>query len=105
MHCRTHGHQKIAGKCSEQNIAGSNMLRVDVPATDKQQPFTRFYSSAAVYAIHPVDESTASSMAGKLQQATITIWDMSELMKGKMTELPVGGEDDDDDEDLDDLPY
>lgn len=29
------GHSKIAGKCTEENIAGSNMLRVDVPETKK----------------------------------------------------------------------
>ncbi|SFW16393.1 hypothetical protein [Chitinophaga sancti] len=91
------GHQKIAGKCSEQNIAGSNMLRVDVPTTEKQPGFTRFYSSSAVYAIHPVDEQTATLMAGRLQQAPITIWDMQELMRSKTPELAAGGNIDKDD--------
>lgn len=27
------GHNRIAGRCTEQNVAGVNMLRVDVPAT------------------------------------------------------------------------
>jgi len=92
------GHQKIAGKCTEQNIAGSNMLRVDVPATEKQQAFTRFYSSSAVYAIHPVDEATATAMAGRLQQTPITIWDMQEILKKQPLQL-VGGMDPDEDED------
>ena len=37
------GHQRISGKCSEQNVAGTNMLRVDVPETKSNQAFTRFY--------------------------------------------------------------
>ena len=94
------GHQKIAGRCTEQNIAGSNMLRVDVPATlgtsqmIAQAAFTRFYSSSAVYAIHPVDEATATAMAGKLQQAPITIWDMQEILKKGQKELSGSSEQD-----------
>lgn len=81
------GHQKIAGKCTEQNIAGSNMLRVDVPAGSKHQAFTRFYAASAVYAIHPVDEVTATSMAAKLQQTPITIWDLNEIIKTQPMQL------------------
>ena len=43
------GHNQIAGKCTEQNIAGSNMLRVDVPETDEHPPFTRFLGSGSDY--------------------------------------------------------
>lgn len=37
------GHQKIAGRVAEQQIAGTVMLRVDVPEADGQAGFTRFY--------------------------------------------------------------
>jgi hypothetical protein len=47
------GHNQIAGKCIEQNIAGTNMLRVDVPETESHPPFTRFLGSGAIYAITP----------------------------------------------------
>ena len=39
------GHSRIAGRCTEQNVAGTNMLRVDVPDTSNQPGFTRFLSS------------------------------------------------------------
>lgn len=65
------GHSKIAGRCTEQNIAGTNMLRVDVPETKEQQPFTRFFGSAAIYAINPVDEQTAKHVAQSLNQRPI----------------------------------
>ncbi len=53
------GHQKIAGLCTEESIAGSNMLRVDVPETECNVPFTRYLGGSAIYAINPCDEATA----------------------------------------------
>lgn len=53
------GHQKIAGHISEQPLAGTNMLRVDVPETDKNPAFTRFIGGSAIYAINPCTEEIA----------------------------------------------
>lgn len=75
------GHTKIAGKCTEQNIAGTNMLRVDVPETTKQPAFTRFFGSAAIYAINPVDEETARYYAVLLEKKPIESWDIREIVK------------------------
>jgi len=75
------GHQKIAGKCTEQNIAGTNMLRIDVPETEKQPAFTRFFGSAAIYAINPIDEVTARYFADKLEIAPIQSYNISEVLK------------------------
>lgn len=75
------GHSKIAGKCTEQNIAGTNMLRVDVPETTKQPAFTRFFGSGAIYAINPIDEETAKFYADKLEIAPIQSWNISDLVK------------------------
>jgi hypothetical protein len=94
------GHQRIAGKCSEQNIAGVNMLRVDVPETAKQPAFTKLFGGAAIYAINPVDEVTATLTASELNAGPITSWQgetfsnkyLAEKAKG---ELPYS----------DDLPY
>lgn len=75
------GHQKIAGHCTEQNIAGTNMLRVDVPETKSIPAFTKFYGSSAIYAINPVDEQTARLMVERLQARPIDAWDLSQVMK------------------------
>ena len=75
------GHAKIAGLCTEQNIAGTNFLRVDVPETDTQPGFTRLFGAAAIYAINPVDEKTAVFMAGKLQQKPIEARDLTAVMQ------------------------
>src|SRR5690349_3287868 len=113
------GHAKIAGKCTEQNIAGTNMLRVDVPETPNVPSFTRFFGSSAIYAINPVDENTAKDFAERLQVQPINAWDLKEVLKkhaerGLLTHqansLVNEDDDDDDDEDYgmdgdDDLPY
>jgi hypothetical protein len=83
------GHQKIAGKCTEQNIAGTNMLRVDVPETKAQPSFTRFLGSSAIYAINPVDEATCKHFAEHLEIKPIDSWNLGELVK-KHTHLSLG---------------
>lgn len=70
------GHSQIAGKCTEQNIAGTNMLRVDVPETSKQGAFTKFYGSSAIYAINPVTEEVAKAKAEGLNISPIQVWNI-----------------------------
>lgn len=86
------GHSKIAGKLTEQNIAGTNMLRVDVPETENQPAFTKFYGSAAIYAINPVTEEVAKAKAHQLSVAPIDAWDIrtmtDKIMKLRKNALP-----------------
>lgn len=75
------GHTKIYGRCTEQNIAGSNMLRVDVPETTNQPAFTRFFGASAIYSISPLDEDTCKFMAAKLEVKPIESWNISEVAR------------------------
>lgn len=85
------GHSRIAGRCTEQNVAGTNMLRVDVPDTSNQPGFTRFLSSGAIYAINPVSEGVARQIAENLQIQPVNIWDVNHLVDQKLKSLQ-GGE-------------
>lgn len=96
------GHQKIAGLCTEQNIAGTNMLRVDVPETTLQPAFTRFLGSSAIYAINPVDEVTARHYAQNLQVKPIDAWDIQALVKKNRETLFLASAPDNDMPDPDD---
>lgn len=94
------GHQKIAGRCTEQNIAGSNMLRVDVPETEKQPAFTRYFGGSAIYAINPVDEATARMYAQNLEAAPVNIWAGQSFVEKytkarELAALPAGDDPDD----------
>jgi hypothetical protein len=84
------GHNQIAGKCSEQNIAGSNMLRVDVPETNNNPAFSRLLGSGAIYAINPVTEEVARHWAKSLRVAPLTSWDVRSYMEKNKLSLSEG---------------
>jgi hypothetical protein len=90
------GHTKIAGRCTEQNIAGVNMLRVDVPATNGQPEFTRFLSAGAIYAINPVSEEIARKIAENLEIAPVSVYEIIGLTNEKPKALQNANSDDDD---------
>lgn len=81
------GHTKIAGRVTEQNIAGTNMLRVDVPETKSNPPFTRFFGSAAIYAINPVTEEVADAYAERLSVQPIQVYDINGMVEKKMLQI------------------
>lgn len=75
------GHQKMAGKVSEQTIGGSSLIRVDVPDTDQQPAFTRFLNISAIYAINPVTEEVANATADTINSKPINVWDAREILR------------------------
>lgn len=72
------GHQRIAGQLSEHNIGGS-FLRVDVPAVNGRQGFTKLYGQSAIYAISFVDEDTALAAAEHMQAVPVTPYSVGQL--------------------------
>ena len=71
------GHQVIVGKVSEQVIGSQGFVRVDVPAIDGQEAFTKFYGAGAIYAITPCDESTMLVVVQDLRQKPIEVWKLN----------------------------
>jgi len=56
------GHQRVAGRLSEQPVGGGNMLRVDIPNGETFR--TAYYGASAIYAVHITDEAAARKLAG-----------------------------------------
>jgi hypothetical protein len=83
------GHNRIAGHCTETNIAGTVFLRVDVPNKDGSAGFTRFFHGNAVYAINPVDEAIARELAGQMDKAPVQTYDVPLLMQKMRPAAPV----------------
>lgn len=73
------GHQKIAGKVTEQSIGPATFVRVDVPESEKQPSFTRLLNPSAIYAINPVTEEVMKHMAGNLAAKPIESWDIQKM--------------------------
>lgn len=55
------GHQRVAGRLSEQAIGGETFIRVDVPHGDGE--YTRLFGKGAIYAINLCSEDVARNAA------------------------------------------
>jgi hypothetical protein len=88
------GHAQLAGKVSEQTIAGTAFVRIDVPKTSKCPAFTKYHLPSAVYGLTPVDEDYATRMAERIQAKPINDYKhnevISEIIKEKLTEMSKG---------------
>ncbi len=90
------GHRRLAGFVSEQVIAGSAFLRIDVPS---DPPATQFYSAGAVYAITPTSEDTARRAAGVGKVAPVNRWELPAPPNAAVDDAEEVAEDDLDAED------
>ena len=71
------GHQRYVGRVSEQVIAGQGFVRVDVPKTDKTEPWTKLIGTASIYAITPVSEEVATAMANHSQIEPVKAYELT----------------------------
>jgi hypothetical protein len=86
------GHQRVVGRCTEEAIAGTNMLRVDVPNAIGTFT-TQYFSGGAIYRITPVSEEVARKLCAGLRQDPPFVWELREHPK-----TVTYGEDDDPDQ-------
>lgn len=94
------GHRKLAGKVSEQVIAGAALLRIDVP-TGPETSVTQFYGGSAIYCITPTTEEIARKVAVHYQPQPVTPWELRAPDVGRILPEPVDYADDPDDDDED----
>lgn len=90
------GHQRIAGKVTEQAIGGCAFVRVDVPSVNGQPAFTKLFGNGAIYGITPVTEEIAVAAAKTYGSVPVTPYEIPELraLRGQPA-LPIGDDDDD----------
>lgn len=82
------GHQKLAGRVSEQVIAGQAFVRVDVPETTRQPAFTRLFGTGAIYSMTPISEDLARQAAERIWVEPLSVY------IGATHQLDEGQEDD-----------
>jgi hypothetical protein len=100
------GRHTVAGKASEQKIAGKDFLRVDIPEVDGRQARTILYSPDAVYDLEPVDEETARLVAKLNPPASpVSVWSARAMVKESGSQLALDPPEDDDDEDDPEGPF
>jgi hypothetical protein len=75
------GHKKMAGKVSEQDIAGTGFIRIDVPAVNGSKAFTKFLGPSSIYGITPVDEEHATAAASAWNPIPVDNYDMQDIAR------------------------
>lgn len=93
------GHQKIAGKVTEQTIAGAAMLRVDVPECGPQAAYTRYFGHGAIYSINPTTEEIARGMAARCSSEPVSRYELPAITEKAVTVPDDGEYENEDDED------
>ena len=68
------GYSQMAGYLSEQSIAGTSFVRIDVPETDESPGFTKFLGGTALYSITPTTEEIARIAAARLNARPVNPW-------------------------------
>jgi hypothetical protein len=75
------GHQRIAGRVSEQVLGSGSFIRVDVPSIDDKPGFTRLYGASAIYSVTVTDEQTARLAVKAYQVQPLERWTIQDAMR------------------------
>jgi len=68
------GHQKIAGRVTEATIGGCSFVRVDVPALDGAEAFTKFFGNGAIYSMTPTSEAVVRAALKQIRPEPVSVW-------------------------------
>lgn len=82
-----YGHNRIAGKVTEQVFGNTSMIRIDVPKTESLPAWTKIVGIGAIYAINPMAEDDAIRMASSIGAKPITVFDMQAMFRERVDEL------------------
>jgi hypothetical protein len=96
------GHQRIAGRVTEQAIGGATFIRVDVP--DGDTFFTRMFGPSAIYSITPCTEEVCRQAATRIDAKPVFAIPLPSLTAPAIRELNERYDPDDDPEVGDDDP-
>jgi hypothetical protein len=70
------GHRRLAGRVSEQQIAGDMFLRIDIP-TPQGTEITQYYAPSSVYCLTPTTEEIARAVALRNQPQPVHRFELS----------------------------
>lgn len=87
------GHQRIAGRVSEQQVGGCSFVRVDVPGDNGKPGFTKLIGQGSIYAITITDEESARAVAAYIKPEPMDKWSIKDMLQERT--LPAHVEDDD----------
>ena len=68
------GHQKFAGRVTEQSIGGASFVRIDIPQVEDHPAYTKLFGAAAIYCITPTTEELARKAVDYCHSEPISIY-------------------------------
>ncbi len=91
------GHRRIAGRVTEQEIAGKAFLRIEIPQNDGSDR-TEFYNPGSLYGITPVDEALARVTARSIDREPVSSYSLKYLLEKNESPALTHADTDGDDE-------
>lgn len=79
------GHVVLAGYVTQESIAGTAMLRIDVPEVEGQPGFTKYQSGGSIYGITPTTEESARTAANNIKVRPVQLWIVPEASQRKLS--------------------
>jgi len=67
------GHDRYAGKVTEQAIGGCAFVRVDVPASGETAGFTKLFGQGSIFSITPCTEDVARAAVKRFESRPIAV--------------------------------
>jgi hypothetical protein len=99
------GHQRLAGKLSEQTIGGCHFIRIDVPKVGEVAAYTRFFTQGAIYGMTPMDEATTLKLAAYLRAVPVSPYELRGVEPARQLTHDDDTDDTDDADETTELPF
>ena len=96
------GHRKRAGQVKTADIGGTAVFQVTTHTPDGQ-PLVEVYAASSLYCLTPVTEDVARNVAGRINPAPISPWDLPTNVREAMRAIEAKSTTDDTDGDPDDI--
>lgn len=81
------GHQSVVGRCSEEQIAGATLLRVDVP--DSESFTTQYVGGGSIYRLRVVSEEVARKLsASRRDNVPPFAWELQQPASRLLSSAP-----------------
>lgn len=77
------GHDRIAGRITEQAVGGCAFVRVDVPAVNGRDAYTRLFGPGAIFSVSVTSEDTAKMAATQFRSSPMAEWDARRLIQSQ----------------------
>lgn len=79
------GHQRFAGRVTEQSLGGASFVRIDVPECPPDKPaFSKLFGAGSIYAISPVTEKVARLAAQQFRKEPLSVYDLPDEILAKL---------------------